>query len=281
MRSRSARPIAITAAAVLATAASAQTTVFLEPSVFRAGVGEEVELRLVGREAVADEQPAPTAWPIQIEWLFIRFGGVQDNRDRVEPVGEGVNSHVTLTMPAAGVAGCAMLAVDFEPEIVTLTGEQFASLIAARTRVAPDAALRERGQVRVRHVQSAKALIRVGGEAGAVDASTAVSKAGQAVEIRPFADPTLTPAPGDFPARMYIGGDAFGSPRLHAAHVPTGESREVTASSTAILPMTAAGRWRVEFHHAAPLTGDPEADWALYTATLVFEAPAAGPGGGR
>jgi hypothetical protein len=74
---------------------------------------------------------------------------------------------------------------------------------------------------------------------------------------------------------MYVGGDAAAAPRLRLVHVSSGDAAEVAAGGTATLPLSAAGRWRVEFHHAAPLAGDPEADWALYTATLVFEAPGA------
>ena len=54
---------------------------------------------------------------------------------------------------------------------------------------------------------------------------------------------------------------------------------EIDAQGTATVPIDAPGVWRAEFHHAAVLVGDPEADWALYTATLVFEAPAPVPGG--
>ncbi len=255
-----------------------QTALFLEPSVSRVAVGEGIRLGLSARAVGGDGPAEPTAWPAEIAWFFVRSGGAQDNRDRVEPVADGDASHVPITLASAG---CAMLAVDFKPEVVTLTGEQFASLLAARTRIGPDAALRAREQVRVRHVRSAKALVRVTGETGPIDASTAVSKSGQAVEIRPFADPTLLPSPGNMPLRMYVGGDASGTPRLRAVHAATGEARDVAAQGTATLPILGPGTCRVEFHHAAPLVGDPEADWVLYTATLVFEAPAAGQEAGR
>lgn len=254
----------------------AQTSLFLEPSTFTGRVGEEVIVGLIGQ--AADAAPEPVAWPARVAWLFLRAGGSQDNRYEIAPIGGGAESRVALTMPAVG---CAMIGVDFTPEIIVLTGEQFAAALAARTRIAPDDALRAREQVRVRHIRSAKALIRVapaGGEPESfVDASTAVSKSGQVVEIRPFNDPTLIPPGGDLPMRMYVGGDALGHPRVRGTHAASGASSEPAPATTPGLPISEAGPWRVEFHHAAPLTGDPEADWVFYTATLTFSAPEKAP----
>lgn len=283
MRLASIRGVRAAAAAVailiaLGAPAGAQTAYFLEPSTFTSRVGEEVRFGLVAGGPAPDAIAVPTRWPAAIKWLFIRSGGAQDNRYEITPVGDGAESRVALTMPAAG---CAMIGVDFQPEVVVLTGEQFAGVLAARTGVTPDEALPSRAQVRVRHVRSAKALVRVAHVGDApeafVDAATAVSKSGQAVEIRPFNDPTRIAPGGDLPMRMYIGGDAFGKPRVRGTHAASGASSEPVPASTPSLPVTAAGPWRVEFHHAAPLTNDPDADWAFYTSTLIFSAPEKAP----
>ncbi len=252
-------------------AAPAQTTLFLQPEAFSSPPAGERRFSLVRVDTSAQAQPEPAPWPGDIKWLLIRSGGEQDNRDRVEPVADA--SHIVLTMPHPG---CAMVGVDFKPVMVTMSGEQLAALITSRTAGAAPDALRESEQVRIRHIRSAKTLIRVSGEAGTPDRGTAVSKSGQQVEIRPFADPTLAPAAGDLPARMYIRGDAAGTARLIATHVPSNDRRDVTGSGTLIIPSLVPGAWRVEFHYAAPVTGDSEADWELHTATVTFEAAEGG-----
>lgn len=250
-----------------AAAASAQEAIFLSPDAFRVEPGATVALGLVeGRSHPSP--PAPVAWPDHIAWLLVRSGGAQDNRDAVQPAGDGADSRVSITLTAPG---CAMIGVDFAPEIITVSGEQLAAWLSSRTAVAAPADLRLGSELRVRHVRSAKALIRVAAPPELpVDASTAVSKSGQAVEIRPFIDPTL--GPGDVPCRTYVGGDASRA-RVHAVHASTGEFRGATGGGTLLLPLHAPGPWRIEFNHAAPAAGDPDADWVIYSATLVFESP--------
>lgn len=250
--------------------ARAQTGLFLEPSASRIEPGRTVELRLSSRHLGTDAPPAATPWPKRIAWMFVRNGGAQDNLDAVSPVGEGDAAHVEV---ALGTPGCALIGVDFEPETITLTGAALAGVLKAATGVTPDEALRARAQVRVRCVRSAKALVRVTGEGTEpIDAATAVSKSGQAVEIRPFADPTLLAPGGEMPMRTYIVGDAFGAPRVRARSVATGDVVEPRVSPTPSLTVSAGGPWRVEFSHAAVLRDDPDADWVLYTATLTFTA---------
>lgn len=268
------RPIALGLAAWCGGLAHGQVALFLQPSAASIEAGASVELRLRSRSLVADGPASPSAWPERIAWMFIRNGGAQDNRDAVSPVGEGGASHVDVT---PGAPGCALIAVDFEPETITLPGAAFAEVLSASTGVAPDAALRTRAQVRVRCVRSAKALVRVtGGVDGPIDAATAVSKSGQAVEIRPFADPTLLAPGGEMPMRTYIVGDAFGSPRIRARSGESGVFVEPRVSPTPVLALPAAGPWGVEFSHAAALRDDPDADWVLYTATLTFTVARAG-----
>lgn len=270
-----ARPIALTAVALTAAAVRGQSAPFLVPDRYAGAVGEELRLSVRTAEPghPGEADLAQTDWP-GVEWFFARVGGTQENRSEVVPGDAGA---VTWPLTHAGVT---MVGVDFEPVIETVPGERFARLLAERTAAAvpPDLATRE--SVRVRHIRSVKTLVTVRAPgAPTPDAATGVSKAGQAVEIRPLFDPTATPVGGDLPLRMYIDGDAFGKPRIVATHAPSGASVTLGGGegvrSTLDLRITGPGPWRVEFRHAAPLVGDAAADWVLYSATLTFEAPAA------
>lgn len=264
-RIRPARPIAI-AATALAPAVSAQTVPVLTPDRYTAAVGDEVRLTV---QAAQEPPPGPLSWPADT-WFFVRVAGTQENRDDAPIAAEA--QAVPWRLAHAGVT---MFGADFEPVVETVPGDRFARLLTERTLVAAPPDLAARASVRVRHVRSAKTLVTVGAPGPAApDAATAVSKAGQAVEIRPLFDPTQTPVGSDLPLRMYVNGDALAKPRVVATHAAGAAAILGDGDrSTLNLRLSEPGAWRVEFHHAVPLSGDPDADWVLYSATLTFEAP--------
>lgn len=268
------------AALVLGAAAGVQGqgAEYLWPDAFQARVGDTVTLSVQREDAGAGPGMLRAgSWPERFEWFFIRVAGIQDNRTAVATVG-GPDAPAAAAV-ALETPGVTMFALDWEPEVLTMDGQALARLVASRTTA------KERPRVdrpvRVRHIRSAKALVRVRAMgAQPPDAATAVSKSGQAVEIRPIFDPTVAMVGSDVGIRLYAG-DSIAGAKATAVHVPTGRVQEVSTNDKGIgnIRITGPGAWRVRFQHAAPVAGDPEADWVLHTATLTFEAPAGGEGG--
>jgi hypothetical protein len=107
--------------------------------------------------------------------------------------------------------------------------------------------------------------------------SSPVGKTGQAVEIRSLMDPTVTPPGSDVALRAFSDGGKVAGAHLTARHIQSGRVQELTTNTEGIanLHISDAGLWRIEFHRATKLAGDPEAEWELRTATLTFTSPAA------
>ena len=130
--------------------------------------------------------------------------------------------------------------------------------------------------IRVRRVEAAKVLVLPAPGAVRHPSTVATAKRGERAEIRPLMDPTtLAPEPGGIlPVRVYAEGDAVPGALVIATHLPTGTQHRVNADNKgiAILPLDAAGAWRLEFHTLSPAPrDDPDADWVAYSATLTFE----------
>ena len=100
----------------------------------------------------------------------------------------------------------------------------------------------------------------------------ATSKTGQAVEIRPLFDPTAIEPGGDLPVKIYaqIPGPAEGL--VLGTNTTTGETISVPTGTdaTAVLTISHAGRWRLEFHAVVPAE-EQDATWLIHSATLSFE----------
>ncbi|MCC7387873.1 MAG: hypothetical protein IT431_03805 [Phycisphaerales bacterium] len=262
-------------AAVLAASAgcaAAQEARFLEPDSATVGLGDRVGISVF-------EGGAARAWPAErVAHFLARTAWTQDNRDTLEALPALGKAGVPGAVWTADRPGVLLLGLDLKPGLETVGVEAFGRFLAralpAERRGAITPALPEGGEVSVRRVESAKALVRVSAE-GAEPVSIATSKTGQAVEIRPLLDPTMLTPGGDLPLKIYgaIPGPAGGV--VTATNTTTGESFPValTEDATANLTIPSAGRWRVEFHAVAPdETG--EADWLVHTATLTFEVRA-------
>jgi hypothetical protein len=85
-------------------------------------------------------------------------------------------------------------------------------------------------------------------------------------------DPTALTPPGDVPLRVYLPGGGANA-RVVARHADTGRRQTFVADAHGLGHFTvdAAGVWFVEAHRAVELTGDPDADWEIRSATLGFE----------
>ena len=134
----------------------------------------------------------------------------------------------------------------------------------------------------MRRIESAKGLVRVSDPEGRPVRPSAVaqSKTGQAVEIRPLADPTMTAVGSDLPLRAYVLGEKLVGARMLATCIADGVTREAITdeSGSCHFRIASTGVWRVEFHDVRPLSDDPEATWAIYSATLTFEVTRNGAG---
>lgn len=246
---------------------------FLVPATHQAAVGQSVALRVQAPRA--DGALAAGAWPgAEVKWCFVRVAGTQQNFDTLAADAPGGDA-VGLAVERAGVT---MIGLDLRPRVETLTGAEFEAFIAAkvaaealpagRAKAAADA------QVRVRRIESMKSLMRVRNERGeAPPAQVAQSKAGQAAELRLMLDPTVGRVGSDVAVRAYVAGDKRPAARVIVQREGDAKAVEFVTDPTGSghFRVTEAGRWRVEFSHVEALKDDPEAEWAIYTATLTFE----------
>lgn len=273
-----------TAAALLATtgiaAATAQTVTYLTPARHTAAVGQRVAVRVEqGDGAVV----RPAAWPTErIDWLFVRAPGTQENREDVGPrEANGNFIDVPLSRP-----GVTLIALDTKPAETTNSGRQFKAFaqraMPSQAYETVAASIGDATQVRTRRIESAKTLVRVAdpGHKPASHSAVAQSKTGQAVEIRPLADPTMVSAGSDLPVRAYVGGSKQVGVKVLATCVATGQTREAVTDSSGSchFRIDAAGVWRIEFHYITSAPDNPNVDWAIYSASLTFEAPRTGAG---
>lgn len=230
---------------------------------------------IIGIEARSDREFINLGWPQrEIRWLFVRGHGVQQNRDTLAPL---------LTDPQSAIAptatpGVNMVGLDFQPRQLTRTAAELREELATRAAEIPDTLtiLDADTRLTVRYVASAKLLLQLPGETGPDESTVATSKSGQAVEIRPLANPMRLPVGSDFPMRLYADGDKRGDVRIIATHADSRTQREleVDRGAFANLTLTHDGRWYVEFTHVEPRRDSDVsgADWIVWSATLTFDA---------
>ncbi|MFH1746974.1 MAG: DUF4198 domain-containing protein [Planctomycetota bacterium] len=266
----------VIASGAVAAAASVPVS-YLTPDSFSAATGAQVKLHVESGSALSTQMQA---WPDdKLQWFFTRANGTQQNRDTVkalEPQGREVA--VTITQPGVTVIG-----YDSKPLVTNVAPAEFQAFLSKNVSTgALKAGSRDGGPdriVQVRRVESATTMIRVSADGvGAYSSATALSKTGQAVEIRPLFDPTLVKPGSDLPVRVYVGGSKKAGAKVQATSVNGNQTVSVLADPTGVanFRIDQAGTWRIEFHHAEALAGDPAAEWSLYSATLTFEVGSEG-----
>ncbi|VAX39408.1 hypothetical protein MNBD_PLANCTO03-2146 [hydrothermal vent metagenome] len=271
--------------AASASCATAQEAVFLTPAEGSVALGEVVEF-----SAAAGEERL--AWPTErVEHFFARTAWTQENRDTLAagktdradktPAPLGRDSGTTIAAWPAELPGVLMLGCDFAPRFERVSAESFRAFVDRVLPVSRRTALGSipsEGEVTLRRVESAKALVEVEA-AGERPVSIATSKTGQVVEIRLLMDPMHAEVGSDIAVRVYseIPGPKEGV--VIATNTTTGEVMRVLTndSATANITVSAAGRWRVEFH-AVVLEESGDADWAVHTATVTFDVAGASDG---
>lgn len=267
--------------AAIVPAAFAQSAFYLRPERFSATVGDQLRVNV----ARVDRAAMRTAdWPSDIEWMFVRSLGAQSNLDNPHPSGATENFlRITLSDPGVTVIG-----LDETPRVESFPAEQFRAFV--RDRVASGAELlskaRLRGDqagnqqtVRVRMIASGKAMVRVSQSPRLHPALSAIaqSKTGQRVELRAMADPTMVPVGSDLPLRAYARGDKVAGALVRATNEQSSAVINSTTDRSGIcnFHITSAGVWRIEFFDLTP-SPKPDADWVLYSASLIFETPEPG-----
>lgn len=261
--------LALLALLCAATHAAAQTALYLVPH--DAEASRDGAVRLAAHAGI-DLAAAPLPWPGgRVQHFFARTGSTQENRDDLAPA----PADETETSWPAREPGILVLGLDLEPALERIDAADFAAFIDRAVGSTPPEGRRALAGVQTVsfvRVESAKALVRVGGDRQ--PSPVATSKTGQTVEIRPLMDPTTLLPGSDLAVRLYakIPGAAGGT--LLATNTTTGEQVRATADGFAIanVPIAAAGRWRLEFH-AAALNADAarDAEWVVHTATLTFD----------
>jgi len=244
-----------------AASAAAQSALSLQPSSFKAEPDAPLSLSLL-------EGAKPLPWPADAHWLFIRTAGTQENRSNADLPKPGSLDAAPLTLE---VPGAALIGLDLAPRLSTWSPEAFTTFAAA----AGNADLCPTSPTLVEHLVSAAALLRITpAGAHATPDSTATSKSGQSVEIRPLMDPTTLLPGSTLAVRLYLLGDALPHATLTAHHAATGTTLTTKADAKAIANLTIAhaGHWRLELHTIQPITDSPAA-FRAGSASLTFQVP--------
>lgn len=254
------------AVAATASVASGQAGLFLVPDAYTTSTGVPFAISVRQGHAASWNE---SNWPNPVDWLFVRAAGAQTNMGAGDAPKPDARGRAALTIDHAGVAMIGMELAPTDSDWAPAVVREFA---ARANREDPCLT----APMPVRYVRSAVTLIHATDAAGGAGTdSSATSKAGLQVEIRPLMDPTRMQPGGDIPMRVYLEGDAAAGGTVHATHMPTGRTQRVKADAKGIAPLRidAAGEWRLEFHEFRKARAEGEAALAA-SATLTFEVPA-------
>jgi len=166
-----------------------------------------------------------------------------------------------------------VVGLDLRPAVETMEADALRTFAAAKCEERLPKSVT--GKVRVKKVQSCKALVRVGDDSR--DSAAALAETAQGAEIAVRMDPTRTLVGSDIAFEVAVGGEEIEEVRVFATALTTGKTQEVEADEDrrAAFRITAAGPWRVEYHRLTKAAPGGDADWVLTSATLTFDVPAA------
>jgi hypothetical protein len=239
---------------------------FLQPDSFRVDAHKPFALRF------GDADGRPVAWRNdRVRWAFARVAATQTNADAPTLDKSG---QPTATLDHAGIA---VVGIDLQPRDLTIDAAELRKFIADRGSIAEGAEIPEdAGQLRIRHVETFKTIIRCGQKGAEEGPSEAMGEATQAAEIQLVLDPTALTLPSDLLIRISAHSDEVEDQRLFATHIPTGRTVQCTSAEEgyAHISLDAPGPWRLEFHHLAAAPPGEDPPLVLYSATVTFNAGA-------
>lgn len=239
---------------------------FFQPESFRVDPHKPFSLRFI------DSEGRPATWRNdRVRWAFARVAATQTNADAATLDASG--------QPTAALdhAGIAVVGTDLQPRDLAVDASELRKFIAERGSLAHGAEIPAGAkQVRIRHIETFKTILRCGQKGAEEGQSEAMGEATQSAEIQLVLDPTALTLPSDLLVRISAHSDEIEDQRLFATHIPTGRTVEYESADEgyAHIALDAPGPWRLEFHAlmAAPPGEDPPL--VLYSATVTFCAGA-------
>jgi len=227
---------------------------------------------LTGQKAALDLKTGagPTApkanWKDHaVRWVFVKTGQIQENRDSVD----GWLDPQGVFVPPVLSPGAVVVGVDFAPTLEDLS-------VGDLRRLLVDAAPPKSATVKVKHFRSAVAILRTSWSVDDDPAShVAVAETGLACEIRPLMDPTRLPSGADIKFEIAQRGREVEEAELRATSLVTGRTLAMAPDRAEGLNWKpeSSGLYGLSCTFALPLKNDPEASYAVYSATVCFAVP--------
>ncbi|MFT7671093.1 MAG: hypothetical protein ACI8X5_003809 [Planctomycetota bacterium] len=242
--------------------------------------GGQLEVSLQRGEA-GSLRTLPFPGTEQRNWVFLRSPQSQSNFQEVPTLG-AKEERGQLALPAGNYQSeGVVVGLDLKPSLVELPladWERFQVQKLGAKEPAPfTSAFETPSTVRLRRIESSKLLVRLReGKEVPIPSAVLMTKTGQAVELRPLADPTTITPGGDFPVKFYSPSGTSAGVFVTALHEASGTRTSFTTRPGGIAHMkiTKAGAWTLEAHELVPLMGARDADYELCSASLRFVSPA-------
>lgn len=260
------RPAALAIALALTATTAAAHDFWIAPSSFRPDAGSALSLRLrVGDDR--DGDPVPRN-PKLIE-RFLLAG--PDGEQAVDgPPGADPAGYVRLGGP-----GLYLVGYQSGRSRHDLSAEQFEQVLAEEGLEHVSVLRRSRGDSARRSTEvfsrSAKALLAVGGEAGAGFGRLL----GLPLELVPEANPYQLEAGGELALRLLFRGQPLEGALVEAFRLPERQVRLAARSGAdgrvRLRMPGGGGRWLVKAVHMVPAPPETAVDWESFWASLTFE----------
>lgn len=244
-------------------AAHGQTVVSLVPKAYNL-TGSSLSVQLTDG---VPGKPAPAQWKgLNVRWVFVRTGMVQENRDSVEewlnPAGE--------FEPPLPASGPVVIGIDFKPVIETLPSLAVTKLLEGPGYTATPT-------VKVRHFRSAMTIVRKAPSGGEVpDSGVAVTEVSLASSIHPLMDPTTLMPGGEIAFEVTARGGEVEEAKVNVLNLTTGKNTLVRGGEgrACHFKPEPGCEYLLTCQWARKATGDPDVKFDLFSSSLTFRTPA-------